>query len=130
MILAMKESAKGLRLIFTIALAVLNVQAQSTTEVIRLDPALDNIVPVGAHVEQLADDFGFPEGPVWVRKGGYLLFSDIPANVIDKWTPDGKISVFLKPSGYTGTNPSEDGREVDNRFTSATPNTASTSPAW
>jgi gluconolactonase len=33
---------------------------------------------------------------VWDRKGGYLLFSDTPANVIDKWNPvDRKISVFL-----------------------------------
>src|SRR6266576_3850349 len=35
-------------------------------------------------------------------KNGYLLFSDIPANVIYKWTPDGKLSVYLDHSGYTG----------------------------
>ena len=71
--------------------------------VLRLDPALDAIVSSDAKVEKLADGFGFVEGPVWVRRGGYLLFSDIPANKILKWNPaDGKVSTFLGPSGYTG----------------------------
>lgn len=48
--------------------------------------------------------FGIAEGPVWIRDsgGGHLLFSDIAANVIYKWTPDNQVSVFLKDSGYTG----------------------------
>jgi len=29
-------------------------------------------------------------------KSGYLLFSDIPANVIRKWTPGGKLSVYFE----------------------------------
>jgi len=41
----------------------------------------------------------FTEGPVWFREG-YLLFSDIPANTIHRWTPDGKVVEFRKPSGY------------------------------
>jgi gluconolactonase len=69
---------------------------------------------VGARAQQLAEGYAFLEGPVWVRKGGYLLFSDIPANVIDKRTSDGKVSVFLKPSGYTGIDPSQAGRTIDN----------------
>jgi gluconolactonase len=32
------------------------------------------------------------------------LFSDIPNNVVHKWTPDGEVSVFRKPSGYDGTD--------------------------
>ena len=31
-----------------------------------------------------------------------MLFSDIPANVIYKWMPDGKVSVYLDHSGYAG----------------------------
>ena len=30
------------------------------------------------------------------------MFSDIPNNRIMKWTPDGKVAEFRKPSGYTG----------------------------
>jgi gluconolactonase len=71
----------------------------------RLDPALDAIVASNAKVDTLRSrEFGISEGPVWVRDGkaGYLLFSDISANVIYKWTVDNQMSVFLKDSGYTG----------------------------
>ena len=70
----------------------------------RLDPALDAIVPANAKIEVLkADYFGSSEGPVWIAEGsGYLLFSDQAANRIYKWAPDGELSVFLEPSGYTG----------------------------
>ena len=69
------------------ALAGFSIEATRAEEysfIARLNPALDEIVPMDAKVEKLADHFGFLEGPVWVRKGGYLLFSDIPANVIYK----------------------------------------------
>jgi sugar lactone lactonase YvrE len=48
--------------------------------------------------EQIASDLKFTEGPVW-HPDGYLLFSDIPADIIYKWTTDGKLGVFLSPSG-------------------------------
>ena len=34
--------------------------------IVRLDPALDAIVPAAAKIEKLADGFDFLEGPVWV----------------------------------------------------------------
>ena len=53
-------------------------------DVAKLDPALDKLIDPDAKVEVVKGGFGFTEGPVWVQKGksGYLLFSDIPANVI------------------------------------------------
>jgi gluconolactonase len=69
----------------------------------RLDPAMEEIAPATARIEKLAGGFGFTEGPVWMKQG-YLLFSDIPANVIRKWTPDGQVTVFLEKSGYEGTD--------------------------
>ena len=65
----------------------------------RMDPALDAIVPAGAKIEKLANGFSFTEGPIWFD-AGYLLFSDIPRNQMHKWTPDGKVTLFRKPSGY------------------------------
>lgn len=62
----------------------------------RADPALDQLIPPGARIEKLAGGFRFTEGPVW-RREGYLLFSDIPANAILKWIPDGKVTDFRKP---------------------------------
>lgn len=88
------------------------------TEIVRLDPAIDSIIPVGAKIEQLADGFGFTEGPVWVpaREGadGYLLFSDPNNNTIYRWSTDCAINVFRSHSGYTGTDISEYGQPGSN----------------
>ena len=79
-------------------------QSTGNQSVIRLDPALDTLVSADAKLELVKGGFGFTEGSLWVQQGktGYLLFSDIPANVIYKWTPDGKVTVYLDHSGYTG----------------------------
>src|ERR1700731_504669 len=108
------KSAMGICFAILLVSCAARLFGQAGGEIIRLDPKLDEIVASDAKVEKLAGGFGFVEGPVWVRQGAYLLFSDIPANVINKWTPDGKVSVFLKPSGFTGTDPSDAGRKVDN----------------
>ena len=79
--------------------------AQSANQVVlRLDPALDALVSPDAKVELVKGGFGFTEGPVWVQKGnqGYLLFTDIPGNVVWKLTADGKASVYLDNVGYNG----------------------------
>jgi gluconolactonase len=73
-----------------------------TGAVIRDSPALDAIIAPGASIEVLASGFGWTEGPVWVKRGGYLLFSDIPGNSVMKWTEVAGVTLFLKPSGYTG----------------------------
>src|SRR5262249_20430940 len=68
----------------------------------RLQPALEALLSADARLEAVKDGFGFLEGLIWVRqeKSGFLLFSDIPANVIDKMTADGRVSVYLDQSGY------------------------------
>jgi gluconolactonase len=75
----------------------------SLAKIVRLDPALDRIIPRGAQLEKLAGGFQFIEGPVW-HPDGYLLFSDPNANTIYRWTPDGAVSVFRSKSGYTGVD--------------------------
>lgn len=72
--------------------------------IIRLDPALDDIVAPDAKLETLGEHFGLTEGPVWIPQGsnGFLLFSDCAANVIYKWQQGRPLSVFLENSGYTG----------------------------
>ena len=64
-----------------------------------MNSELRRIVPEGAKVERLATGFQFTEGPVWNFNGGYLLFSDIPASRILKFTPGEGISEFRMPSG-------------------------------
>ena len=66
--------------------------------IVRVDPAFDALVPLDARIEKLADGYLFTEGPVWVRRGDpepYLLFSDIPANSIRRWSPGGGASDFM-----------------------------------
>ena len=117
----MNNSSKLFLLILSMTLAVATALPQGN-EILRLDPAADAIIPADTHVEKLADDFGFLEGPVWIHKGNdqYLLFSDIPANEIKKWTPDGKVSVFLEKSGFTGTDASDVGMLNNNGKTTVT----------
>lgn len=80
------------------------MQPAGVGKIVRTEAALDKLIPSGAQIEKLAGGFGFTEGPVWTRDGA-LLFSDIPNNVIHRWTPDGTVTVFRKPSGYDRNDP-------------------------
>jgi gluconolactonase len=74
-------------------------------DVVRLDRRFDKLVPLNANIEKIAGGHKWVEGPVWNRKEGYLLFSDIPNNSIYKWREGRGESLFLKPSGYTSKAP-------------------------
>lgn len=93
-----------MRFVLFLAAAGLHAQVIRSLplELERLDPALDSIVDSNARLEVLGEHFGLTEGPVWIREGGYLLFSDCAANVIYKWSPTEPLSVFLERSGFTG----------------------------
>jgi gluconolactonase len=65
----------------------------------RWDPAMDAIVPKDWKIEKLAEGFGWAEGPIWVKSGGYLLFTDVPGNKMWKWSEKGGLEKFLDPSG-------------------------------
>lgn len=68
----------------------------------RLSPKLDAVIEPGATIQQLADGFIWSEGPVWVRDGGYLVFSDVPGNVMYRWSEAEGVTEFMNPSGYAG----------------------------
>ncbi len=84
-----------------------------------LDPRLNGLIAPGAALEKLASGFDWSEGPIWIKpgqdplargveefkKGGYLLFSDVPSNTVYRWSAKEGVSVFIKPSGYTGSVP-------------------------
>lgn len=79
-------------------------------EIVRVDAAAaDDVLPTDATIEVLASGLSWSEGPVWITTdpgqpggGDYLLFSDVPRNQIMKWKEAEGLSIFLKPSGYTG----------------------------
>ena len=96
--------------------------SEVNVEVVRNDPAIDEVIGQNPKVFKLAEGFKFTEGPVWINKdGGYLLFSDPNANTIYKYTPngnlDGKLDVFRTPSGYSGADIAEYGQPGSNGLT-------------
>lgn len=86
--------------------AIQAVEPQTVGSIERLDPALDALVAPDAKLEVIGEGYAWCEGPVWVKEdGGFLLFSDIPNNVIMRWDAKGGARLYLKPAGYTGRTP-------------------------
>jgi len=96
-------------LTFTFALSLASRPSAASEAVIAhivsLDPRFDPLVPKNAKLEKIAEGFTWVEGPVWNKKDGYLLFSDIPANSVYRWKPGEGVSRFLSHSGYSGSAP-------------------------
>lgn len=72
--------------------------------VVRLDPALDAIVPQGAALERIATGFTLAEGPVW-SKAGALLFGDVRGNKIYSLVPGREPTVFRDRAGFDRSTP-------------------------
>lgn len=71
----------------------------------RLDAALDALIDPNIKPEIIAEGFEWSEGPVWIESENMLLFSDVPKNIIYKWTEAKGLEKFLEPSGYTSDIP-------------------------
>ena len=80
-------------------------RAETVGAITRFDLGLDAVLDVKSPIEVLASGYKWAEGPVWVRDGGYLLFSDVPANICYKWQAGQGVSEFLNPSGLAGPIP-------------------------
>jgi gluconolactonase len=72
--------------------------------IVRLDPAIDSIVPKGAQIEKVAGAFQFAEGPLW-RPDGHLWFSDVVGNLVRSITPAGQVTVLIENSGGQSSAP-------------------------
>ncbi|MEO8018502.1 MAG: SMP-30/gluconolactonase/LRE family protein [Pseudomonadota bacterium] len=83
----------------------------------RVDPAINAIVPLNAKLWKLAEGFRFTEGPVWVRDGSYLLFSDPNSNRIYRYSDESGLSVFREHSGYDAVDIAEYGQPGSNGLT-------------
>jgi gluconolactonase len=76
--------------------------------------AWEKLFPPDAKVERLATGMQFIEGPAWLpSSGGYLVFSDIPADELKKWDPKAGVTTFRKPSrNANGNTVDREGRLV------------------
>lgn len=71
--------------------------------IVKLDDGLDALIDLNAKVEVISTGHQWSEGPVWIKDGNYLLWSDVPKNKISKWDPaTEKTTIFMEPSGYEG----------------------------
>lgn len=76
--------------------------------VTRLDPALDALIDAGSPIETIMTSTQLSEGPVWVGGAdGYLLVSDVPGNVMRRWSRSDGDTEFLRPSGHPNPPPGQ-----------------------
>lgn len=69
----------------------------------RFDSAIDSLISKEVRIELVAQGFNWSEGPVWLANEQKLLFSDVPENKIYQWNDLNGLSLYMMPSGYTGT---------------------------
>lgn len=62
------------------------------------------LVAPHAELEQLATGFGFTEGPAWCDAGRFLVFSDIPGDVLLRWDDQTGMSEYRRPSHMANGN--------------------------
>lgn len=84
-------------------------EAKPIGNIIRLDPAFDNLVSPDTKIERVAAGFSFTEGPLWRQEGGrregVLWFSDVPGNLVRSVSPSGEVKVVIDKAGGTLTAP-------------------------
>jgi gluconolactonase len=68
------------------------------------DSRLTSIVRRDAEVECLAGGFEFTEGPVWHPYEKFLIFSDMPADHMRRWTSAEGVATFRKPCNMANGN--------------------------
>ena len=113
----MKNAYHILALIFFIISCKSTSEVKTIGSIEKLDASLDAIISEGAIIEKLGEGYEWSEGPVWVESEKMLLFSDVPKNTIYKWSEANGVEVYLTPSGYTGTGPSQSREPGSNGLT-------------
>lgn len=68
------------------------------------DMGMEQIAPGDPPVELVQSGFQFLEGPVWDRRRGLLVFSDIPGLTLYQYRPDSGVSVYRENCAYPNGN--------------------------
>ncbi|NJK83045.1 MAG: SMP-30/gluconolactonase/LRE family protein, partial [Saprospiraceae bacterium] len=68
-----------------------------------LEEGFSKILSPDAPIQILAEGFTWSEGPVWVEALNSVLFTDVPANKIWRWSDTDSLQLYLEPSGYLGS---------------------------
>lgn len=68
------------------------------------DERFRDVVGDDAELERLGTGYEFTEGAVWDYRGKFLIFSDMPGNIMRKWSDEGGIETFRQPSNMANGN--------------------------
>lgn len=68
------------------------------------DPGMAGAVDPTAELEQVATGFAFTEGPIWHPGEGTLIFSDMPGDVMRRWSAAKGVEEFRRPSNKANGN--------------------------
>ncbi len=98
----MKNSLRLLACFAIAACSTSEKDAASLVTIERLDSELDQILTTASAIEIIGEGYEWSEGPVWVEEENMLLFSDVPQNIIYKWTTEKGVERYLTPAGYSG----------------------------
>lgn len=79
-----------------------NAQTMPTPYIEIYDDGALAIIDKNAEFKSLGEGYSWIEGPLWLPKEAFLIFSDVPQNTIYKYTPTEGVSMYLKPSGANG----------------------------
>lgn len=79
-----------------------------------VDPRFRSMVLDNAPLETLGTGFRWLEGPVWFADHECLYVSDIPNDRVLRWSEEGGVSVFRRPSGFANGH----ARDVQGRLLS------------
>lgn len=96
---------KSLCILTCLMISLISYGQKNIGSIVGLDPVFDQLIDRNTPIQVLSEGFMWAEGPVWVRKFNCLLFSDVPANCIYKWSSEAGVTLFLSPSGFTGLMP-------------------------
>ncbi len=68
------------------------------------DPRLLDVVDEDSPIETISEQFDFTEGPIWHPGERHLVFSDIPANRLYRWSEGEGLAVYREPSQMANGN--------------------------
>lgn len=69
-----------------------------------LDERIRSVVGDSVEVEQIATGFIFTEGPLWDPRTNSIIFSDIPGDIMRRWSASNGVETFRQPSNKANGN--------------------------
>lgn len=97
-----------LTLLFAVSTSgIANAHPHKTPFIEIYDDAALQLLNPSAPIQSLGKGYSWSEGPLWIEEGEFLLFSDVPQNIIYRYKEGEGVSPYLAPSGATGIAPGD-----------------------